>query len=128
MEPVRLAGLAPLSVIVPGPLNARRHNLDNYFMSQGVPIRRRLELDAMLGTLDLVAKAGWIAVLPGLMMADDAAGGPYVINPLGSPALVTELVLIEPTSKSLSPPAAAFLALLKTEAARLNQVWANEAS
>ena len=128
MQPVRLAGLSPLSVIVPSPLNARRHNLDTYFMSQGVPIRRLLELDAMLGTLDLVAKAGWIAVLPGLMMADDAAGGPYVINPLASPGLMTELVLIEPTSRTLSPPAAAFLALLEREAARLNEVWASASS
>jgi LysR family nitrogen assimilation transcriptional regulator len=123
MEPVQLAALAPLSIVVPGPLNARRHSLDNYFLSQGVAIRRRLELDAMLGTLDLVGRADWVAVLPGLMMAGDAREGPYVVNPLASPALSTDLVLIEPVSRTLSPAAAAFLALLEREAARLDEVW-----
>ncbi len=90
MQAVRLAGLVP----------AQHHRSQQ---AQRAPPQPRhllhvpgradppvLELVAMLGTLDLVAKAGWVAVLPGLMMADDAAGGSYVYQSSRLAGVMTE--------------------------------------
>jgi LysR family nitrogen assimilation transcriptional regulator len=121
--PVRLADLGPLKVVVPTRQNTRRGNLETYFASNDVRLERILELDAMLGTLDLVARTDWVAVLPGVMMARDAADGPFVINPLADPSLHTDLVLIEPARQPLSLAAEAFLAILEEETQRLNRLW-----
>jgi DNA-binding transcriptional LysR family regulator len=123
LAPVRLSDFGALNIVVPSPQNTRRHTLETYFASHMVRVERLLELDAMLGTLDLVARTGWVTVLPGLMMANDAASGSYVVNPLTMPELETELVLIEPARRPLSPAAQAFLMLLEHEAQRLNAIW-----
>jgi LysR family transcriptional regulator, nitrogen assimilation regulatory protein len=123
MEPVRLSDLGSLKVVVPSGQNTRRRSLETYFSSNGVRIGRVLELDAMLGTLDLVASTGWVTILPGVMMASDIESRHYVINPLTDPPLETDLVLIEPARQPLSPAAETFLTVLEQETTRLNGLW-----
>jgi len=45
------------------------------------------------------------------------------INPLADPPLALDLVLIEPSRRPLPPAAEAFLEILRTEAARLDERW-----
>jgi DNA-binding transcriptional LysR family regulator len=126
MAPVRLADLGPLKIVVPGRQNARRWNLETYWSSNGVSIERLLELDAMLGTLDFVASTDWVTILPGLMMAQDAASPEarsLVVNPLADPPLGLDLVLIEPARRPLSAAAEAFLDVLDEETRRLTAPW-----
>lgn len=127
MEPVQLAELGTLKVVVPSGQNTRRRSLETYFSSNGVRIGRVLELDAMLGTLDLVASSDWVTILPGVMMANDIQTRHYVINPLAQPPLETDLVLIEPARQPLSPAAETFLAVLEEETRRLNALWSSPA-
>jgi len=124
LAPLRLAALPPLRLVVPGPRNTRRQTLETYVTSNEVRIAHLVELDAMLGTLDLVASAGWVTVLPGIMMANETKQRHFTVSPLAEPPLALELVLIEPARRPLPPPAAAFLAVLEEETARLNAVWA----
>ncbi|MBM0207089.1 LysR family transcriptional regulator [Micromonospora sp. STR1s_5] len=128
MEPVRPADLGPLRLVVPGRANTRRLSIESYFASNGVAVERLLELDAMLGTLDLVGRSDWVAVLPGIMMAADPEPGTHRINPLSEPSLTLDLILIEPARRTLSPVAAAFLSLLAEEAQRVNGRWASSPS
>jgi DNA-binding transcriptional LysR family regulator len=123
MEPVRLADLGTLKIVVPSGQNTRRRSLETYFSSNGVRVGRVLELDAMLGTLDLVAGSDWVTILPGVMMANDIRTRHYVINPLNQPPLDTDLVLIEPARQPLSQAAETFLAVLEQETTRLNDLW-----
>src|SRR5215218_10132055 len=78
-EPVRLAELAPLKIVVPSQANTRRMLLETYFASNGVAIERVLELDAMLGTLDFVARTDWGTILPAILMGEKAGGGPFTV-------------------------------------------------
>jgi LysR family transcriptional regulator, nitrogen assimilation regulatory protein len=123
MAPVRMADLGPLKFVVPGGQNTRRRNLETYFSSNGVHVGRVLELDAMLGTLDLVSNSDWVTILPGVMMASDIESRQYVINPLADPSLKTDLVLIEPARKPLSLAAETFLDVLEQETKRINGLW-----
>ena len=43
LEPVRLADLGPLDIVLPGPLNTRRQSIETYIGANGVDIRSRLE-------------------------------------------------------------------------------------
>lgn len=134
MTPLRLADLGPLKVVVPSAQNARRASIETYLASNGVAVERRLELDAMMGTLDFVASTDWVAILPGLMMAEEAArpvspGTPrrFTVNPIADPPLGMDLVRIEPARRPLSPAAAAFLDVLADETARVGGVWGERA-
>ncbi len=134
LRPVRLAELGPLKLVVPGMQNARRANIETYLASNRVAVERRLELDAMMGTLDFVASTDWVAVLPGLMMAPEVDGtgrprpgtdavGRFAVNPIADPPLGMDLMLIEPARRPLPPPAAAFLDVLGQETDRIGAVW-----
>ena len=124
LAPLRLAELGPLKLVVPGQANTRRRLLETYFASNGVRVERLIELDAMLGTLDFVARSDWMTVLPGLMMADDSEPRLFTINPIVDPPFILDLVLIEPSRRPMSAGPEAFLQMLEDEAIRLNQRWA----
>lgn len=124
LEPVRLADLGPLKLVAPGKVNTRRRLLETYFASNGVTIERLLELDAMLGTLDFVGRTDWVTVLPGVMMAEESEPRLFTVNPIVDPTFSLDLVLIEPSRRSLSAGAEAFLDMLEDEAVLLNRRWA----
>lgn len=123
LRAVRLAGLGPLHLVLPGPRNTRRQTLETYFATNHVEIARLTELDAMLGTLSMVGTTRWMTVLPGIMMASETGRRHFTVSPLAEPALWLDLVLIEPARRPLSPAAEAFLAVLEAETVRLNRVW-----
>jgi LysR family nitrogen assimilation transcriptional regulator len=124
MAPVQLASLGPIKLVVPGKLNTRRTTIETYCASNGVHIEQLVELDAMLATLDLVARSDWVTILPGIMMALDTAAPPLKVNPLAGPPLSLDLVMIEPSRRSMSDVARAFLAALEAESRCLNLRWA----
>src|SRR5262249_35139661 len=105
LAPVRLADCAPPKIRVPGPGNIRRRNLETYFQSHGVEIAALLEMDAMIGTLEFVARSDWVTVLPSLIAVNDLRRGNLVVNPIVEPALRAEFVVIQPTRRPLSVPA-----------------------
>ena len=117
--PVRLAELGPLQIVVPTAANARRARLDEYLAVQDVRIDRLIEMDAMLGTLGLVARSRWVTILPGLICVADADGGRRRISPLAEPPLHSDFVVIEPARRPLSPPARLFREALQAEVTRL---------
>jgi LysR family nitrogen assimilation transcriptional regulator len=123
LAPVRLAELDPLKLVVPSKANTRRRLIETYLASNGVRIERLLELDAMLGTLDFVARTDWAAILPGIMMADELRSRQFTVNPISDPPFGLDLVLIEPSRQPISASAQAFLEVLQEESVRLNKVW-----
>lgn len=112
---VKLSALGPLNLIVPSRNNVRRGKLDEYFATHGVQVARLLEMDAMMATLELVARSDWVAVLPGLLCVNDHDGTVRHISPIGEPPIYSEFVMIEPTRKALSPQAQHLFATLKQE-------------
>jgi LysR family nitrogen assimilation transcriptional regulator len=120
---VCLASIGPLKLVLPSKANTRRNLIETYCASNGVAVARILELDAMLGTLDFVARTNWMTILPGIMMAVDDPGGRLKVNPIHRPEFMLDLVLIEPSRRPMSEAASVFLELLQTEAARLNERW-----
>ncbi len=124
LEPVRLRELPPLKLVLPGHENTRRSSLESHLSSNGARIRAILELDAMMGTLDLVANADWVTILPGVMMASDLDHDRFSINPIVDPPLNLDLVLIEPARRPMDLAAQAFLEMLEASAEKVNACWA----
>lgn len=109
LAPVRLADCAPLKIVVPGPDNVRRRNLEVYFQSNGVAIERMIEMDAMMATFDFVARSDFVTVLPGLICVNDIGEHKFTINPIEAPPLFAEFIAITPARRTLSTPARLFL-------------------
>ena len=128
LQPVSLAKLGPLQLVLPSKINTRRTLIETYCSSNGVEVARLLEMDAMLGTLDLVSRSAWMTILPGIMMAVDDAAGQFKVAPLADPPMSLDLVLIEPSRRLMSQAAQVFLGMLEAEAERLNARWLPDAA
>ena len=80
------------------------------------------ELDAMIGTLELVARSDWVTVLPSLISANDIRTGEFTLNPI-DPPMHAEFVAIRPSRRALSTQARLFLDRFKAEVAQLQATW-----
>ena len=123
LAPVRLSECAPLKIVVPGPDNIRRRNLDTYFQSHGVEIAAMLEMDAMIATLEFVARSDWITILPSVISVNDIGGDELIVNPIVEPELHAEFVVIQPTRRTLSTQARMFLERFEREVAHIHERW-----
>ena len=120
--PVRLADIDPLRLVVPGAINTRRQTIETYCARAGARIDRTLELDAMFGTLDFVARTDWRTILPAVLIGDQV-GPALEANPVSDPSLSLDLVRIEPLRRPFAQAAQAFATILQEEAARLSALW-----
>ncbi|MBM3528353.1 MAG: LysR family transcriptional regulator [Alphaproteobacteria bacterium] len=124
LQPVRLKDCGPLKVIVPSRSNVRRRNIEVYFETHGAEVIDMIEMDAMIGTLEFVARTDWVAILSGLICIKDIGTSERTINPIYDPPLIAEFVVISPARRTLSNPARLFLEYLETEIGRIQDVWA----
>lgn len=123
LAPLRLSEVTPLKIVVPGPDNIRRRNLDTYFQSHGVEVEAMLEMDAMIATLEFVARSDWVTVLPSVISVNDIGRGELIVNPIAEPELHAEFVVIQPTRRTLSTQARMFLERFEQQVAQIHQVW-----
>jgi DNA-binding transcriptional LysR family regulator len=123
LAPVRLADCTPLKIVVPGPDNIRRRNLDTYFQTHGVEVAAMLEMDAMIGTLEFVGRSDWVTVLPSLISVNDIGGDELIVNPIVDPPMHAEFVVIQPARRTLSVQARLFLERFEAELANIHAIW-----
>jgi LysR family nitrogen assimilation transcriptional regulator len=120
---VRLADIKPFKIVLPGPDNIRRRNLETYFQSHGVEIAAMLEMDAMIATLEFVARSDWVTILPSVIAVNDIGGGELIVNPFVEPEMHAEFVVIQPTRRTLSTQARLFLQRFEQEVTHVHAVW-----
>ena len=108
LKPIKLSKLDKIKIILPGIENSRRISLDEYFATHNIKIDNTLEMDGMIGTLEMVASSDWCAILPAVLCDLDIHGNLRTLSPLTSPNLTTEYVLITSASKELSSAAKLF--------------------
>jgi DNA-binding transcriptional LysR family regulator len=123
LTPLRLAKCRPLKIVVPGPDNIRRRNLETYFQSHDVEIAAMLEMDAMIATLEFVARSDWVTILPSVISVNDIGRGELIVNPIVEPELHAEFVVIQPKRRTLSMQARLFLQRFEAEVAHIHEVW-----
>jgi len=128
LAPLRLADVLPLKIVAPGLHNIRRRNLETYFETNGIPVEDMIEMDAMIGTLEFVARSDWVTILPALICVHDISKSDLVVNPIINPPLYAEFVVIEPARRTLSVQAQLFLEHLDAEVARIHKLWARAGS
>jgi len=114
MAPVQLKKLQPLKLILPSHGNVRRERFEAYFSENDVKIASIMSIDAMLATLELVARREWMTILPAVILQNDMSGRERTLNPIVSPAIEIDYAVIEPRGKILPLSARLFLDTLKS--------------
>jgi len=110
-----LSELPPLRMILPTKANARRPRIEHYLSVNGVELAETMELDSMLGTLDLVATSEWVSILPAVLSPPDKDGRKRLFTPLANPPLSVEYMRITHKARPLSAAAQAFADVLQQE-------------
>jgi LysR family nitrogen assimilation transcriptional regulator len=123
LSPIRLADCPPLKFVLPGPDNTRRRNLETYFQTHGVEVAALLEMDAMIATLEFVARSDYVTILPSVISVNDIGRNELMVNPIVSPELHAEFVVIQPTRRTVSTQARMFLQRFEAEVAHIHDVW-----
>ena len=123
LAPLRLSECKPLKIVVPGPDNIRRRNLETYFQSHGVEIEAMLEMDAMIATLEFVARSDWATILPSVIAVNDIGRGELTVNPFVDPEMHAEFVVIQPMRRRPSTQARLFLERFEREVAQIHARW-----
>jgi DNA-binding transcriptional LysR family regulator len=119
LSPIKISAAGPLKLILPTHRNARRARLDAYLKGVGANVTAILEMDAMMGTIELIAASDWVSILPGALCYPDLVGGARKIHPIEEPPLFVDYVLITPASRLLGSAARGFADALKSEIVRL---------
>ena len=114
-EEISLKTMKPLKIVLPTKANIRRIKLEDYFTAHSIEINKIMEMDSMIGTLELVGSTDWVTILPYLICVPDTQSNLRHINPICEPNIYSDFVIIEPIGRSLSPQATFFLKLLKEE-------------
>ena len=120
---VRLEDVPELKLVIPSPDNTRSKSIRDYLMIKQLDQCEVIELDTMLGTIDLVARTQWKAILPSLLADGLKEERALSALSLSSPTLTTELVVVEPARRSQPPTMRAFLEILKAQTVRINGRW-----
>ncbi|MEP0963862.1 MAG: LysR family transcriptional regulator [Roseobacter sp.] len=114
-ETASLRDLAPLRIVLPTKVNARRARIEQYLSVNEVRVAETMELDAMLGTLDIVANSEWVSILPSILGRADRDRVKRHFVPLSNPPLEVEYMRISHKARPLNRAAQAFLDTLQQE-------------
>ena len=79
----------------------------------------------MIGTLEFVARSDWTTILPSVISVNDIDRGELIVNPIVTPELHAEFVVIQPSRRTLSTQGRMFLRRFEQEVAHIHDVWDN---
>ena len=104
-----LRALSGARLIVPTLQNVRRKKIEMELNSHNIWPSEIIEMDGMLGTLEMVADGGWHAILPSALCHNDANGKMRKLNVISDPPMSFDYVMVVKTETAM-PNAAKLLA------------------
>lgn len=116
----RASELQNLKLILPSP----RHSLRQVVEAAAIRLGdkgsgRILEIDGMLGTLELVRNSDWATVVASIAVVDEVKKGTLVAEPIYGPELWLDFYLVRTKDLLLSPPCQDFLDRLRETLVRV---------
>ena len=123
LEPIPLADLADMKLVLPSPANSRRPYLDSQIAKAGIVPARIMNIDGMTGTLEFVAESDWVTILPVTNCINELGRGRMTLNPIVKPEIIFEFILIEPSHRPLSAAARLFIEKIETRLSEISVDW-----
>ena len=104
-----------LKLAVPSGRHSLRQKIDSHPRLHAPGVRRILEIDGLLATLELVRDSDWATVLPIVAVADDVREGRLKTEAISAPELWLDYFLVQTKDLPLSVASRRFLDLLDAE-------------
>ncbi|MBP0582644.1 LysR family transcriptional regulator [Labrys sp. LIt4] len=119
-EPVELAALGPLKMVMPSGAQGRARPISAYLDSVGAQIVERLEIDSSIGVYDFVTHSDWVSIHAAIAtLREFHDDSDVLVNPIVGPPLVLDLFGVERAREPASPAAQAFVDALRAYAVEL---------
>jgi len=107
------ADLAKLKLILPSAKHSLRRVVENAVRLGVTASGKILEVDGLLGTLELVRNSDWATVLPAAAVMDEVSTGRLTAEPISNPELWLDYFLIQTREVSASVACRDFFQCLK---------------
>ena len=114
LEPIPFSKLQNAKIIVPTEANVRRKRINSLLSAHNINPAELLEMDGMLGTIELIAVSDWVTILPSAICFPDMTGKTRQLNPIVQPLITTDYILVQKADRVLKGPAAEFKSLIIT--------------
>ncbi len=116
-EPCDLRRITPLKLVVPSSTHSTRGLINDLLRMQDISVSRLMEIDGLLGTLDLVSNSDWVSIVPLVAIIDEVRLSQVTYTPIIGEELGIDYFAAHIVSTSLTIPAQRFLGILRTELA-----------
>ncbi|HYH22894.1 MAG TPA: LysR family transcriptional regulator [Azospirillum sp.] len=115
---VRFADLPGMSLVLPSKRHGLRMIIDRLASEQGIEIQPRIEIDALIPTLELVGCSGRATILPAIALAAGSTALDLRISRIVGPRPSRKLVRIHHVQRPLTLAAERFLDVLRDHIGR----------
>ena len=105
--------LASMKLVLPSPRHNLRQRVDAAIRLHATGSSRILEMDGMLGTLELVRNSDWSTVLLNVAVRDEVERGTLMADPIVDPELWLDFYIVKNKDTLLSAACVEFLSRLK---------------
>ncbi len=105
--------LRKLNLILPSARHSMRQMIEGSVPLNGSASGKILDIDGMLGTLELVRNSSWATIAAKIVVVDEVREGRLDARPIAHPELWLDLFLVQTKGSSLPAPTRDFLARLK---------------
>jgi DNA-binding transcriptional LysR family regulator len=117
--------LHKLKLILPTQKHALRQFIDGVLHTGSSRTGKILEIDGMLGTLEVVRNSDWATVVPSIAVASDVKRGKLVAVRISDPVLWIDFFQVHTRNSLLSLACQDFLSRLREALQRTSQIGAS---
>lgn len=115
---VRFAELPTMSLVLPSRRHGLRMIIERLATERKIEIKPRIEIDALIPTLELVGRSGWATILPAIALAAGSTALDLRISRIVDPRPSRKLVRIHHVQRPLTLAAERFLNVLRDHLGR----------
>lgn len=117
-RPCRLSDVRDLKLVLPSPYHSLRRLLDKHIKSGAIRPARVIEIDGLGATMEFIQSSDWSTTLPGIAVINDARADRFILNPIASPDLSSDIYELRPPDKPLSLPAQKLVEMVQHDLTR----------
>jgi len=104
-QPLRLAELTNLRLVMPSRQNAIRRLLDARLKAAEIVPTRFVEIDGLDATMRFIARSSWSSAIPNVALRHDREDQDFILNPLTDDDLRSDIYVIHAADRPLTLPA-----------------------
>ncbi|WP_123688975.1 LysR family transcriptional regulator [Allostella humosa] len=113
--PCRLDAIDGLKLVLPSAHHSLRRILDRQIKAGTIRPARVIEVDGLGATMEFVGESDWSTMLPSAAVIKDRSSGRFILNPIASPHLTSDIYVMHRPDQPLSLPAQRIVQMIHAE-------------